>query len=399
MLDHLALYDICSNFQSPLYDLESQRTRRCADAVAVPGEPYWQRLCIEPARYVLVETGALCIASDCHNSTEAAFGSRLTLKNMGFGGGLLHSHVQLFPVGSKQQQVTCYHYKDDNNQFTLLPAWGESAVDAQGEMRFLKDGDLIRLQHVSTRRYIHSHNVGAPVTPSQNEVSCYGNDTTGDAHDHWQVEVVDDIKQGSKRNVKRIHSLSTRLRFKHQVLGCYLRAANAILPQWGFKQIEVTCDKANNPGDKHTYWNIENHWNDKREPSLSSHSSFSFVVDIAASVPQPEATAFSSPFMRDFWHLNVAMMTSNNALIPDPDKEDVLASKPLDWPLLHLGLRMCGWGDDQVKYYLLGNPVIWWGTTAGLGLAVIGLLGYAMRWQRHYVDFDAGKLLSPWRNA
>ena len=50
--------------------------------------------------------------------------------------------------------------------------------------------------------------------------------------------------------------------------------------------------------------------------------------------------------MRDFWHLNVAMMTSNNALIPDPDKEDILASTPTDWPLMRLGLRMCGWGDQ-----------------------------------------------------
>ena len=83
------------------------------------------------------------------------------------------------------------------------------------------------------------------------------------------------------------------------------------------------------------------------------------------------------------------MMTSNNALVPDPDKEDILASKPLDWPMMHLGLRMCGWGDSQIKYYLIGNPVVWMGGTISLGLAVIGLVVYAMRWQRKYNDFDA----------
>lgn len=36
------------------------------------------------------------------------------------------------------------------------------------------------------------------------------------------------------------------------------------------------------------------------------------------------------------------MMTSNNALVPDADKEDVLASLPTDWPFLRLGMRMNG---------------------------------------------------------
>ena len=192
---------------------------------------------------------------------EIAYGSRLTLKNMGWGGGLLHSHVQTYPVGSNQQQVTCYHYKDDNNKFTILPRWDEPPYNPNDDMRFLKDGDVIRLNHVPTTRNIHSHTVLAPVSKLNFEVSCYGNDTIGDKHDHWKVEVVDDINRGTK--VDRIHSLTTRLRFRHDVLGCYLRAANTILPQWGFKQVEVSCDKENNPKDTHTYWNVESHWNDR----------------------------------------------------------------------------------------------------------------------------------------
>ena len=43
-------------------------------------------------------------------------------------------------------------------------------------------------------------------------------------------------------------------------------------------------------------------------------------------------------------------MTSNNALVPDPDKEDIIASSPVDWPFLHLGMRMNGWGDGNPKY-------------------------------------------------
>jgi dolichyl-phosphate-mannose-protein mannosyltransferase len=87
------------------------------------------------------------------------------------------------------------------------------------------------------------------------------------------------------------------------------------------------------------------------------------------------------------------MMTSNNALIPDPDKEDILASNPLDWPWMHLGLRMCGWGDNHVKYYLIGTPIIWWGGTLSLLAAIFALGVYLLRWQRKYVDMDARKLI------
>lgn len=86
-------------------------------------------------------------------------------------------------------------------------------------------------------------------------------------------------------------------------------------------------------------------------------------------------------------------MTSNNALIPDPDKEDILASKPLDWPFLHLGLRMCGWGSEQYKYYLMGTPLIWWGSTISLFVAGATIVVYLLRAQRKYVDMEPRKFL------
>lgn len=82
------------------------------------------------------------------------------------------------------------------------------------------------------------------------------------------------------------------------------------------------------------------------------------------------------------------MWTSNNALIPDPDKFDVLASAPFDWPFQHLGLRMCGWGDTQIKYYLVGTPLIWYGSTISLLIAVLLLGFYLFRQQRKYVDME-----------
>jgi dolichyl-phosphate-mannose-protein mannosyltransferase len=203
---------------------------------------------------------------------EIAYGSKVTLKNYGYGGGLLHSHVQSFPVGSLQQQVTCYHYKDENNNWIVTPTWQSDPVDPDGPIRYLQNGDVLRLAHVSTGRNLHSHPIAAPVTKEHHEVAGYGNETIGDDNDHWVVEIVDDTHRGKDAKNGRVHSLTTRMRFKHKTLNCWLRAANTVLPQWGFKQVEVTCDKENNPKDVHTFWNVESHWNERCKSFLSPYS-------------------------------------------------------------------------------------------------------------------------------
>lgn len=192
---------------------------------------------------------------------EVAYGSRATLKNMGYGGGLLHSHVQTYPEGSLQQQITCYHHKDSNNDWFFYPNRHEVEYDANEELRYPGNNDVIRLIHAQTGRNLHSHQVAAPVTKGDHEVSCYGNATVGDTKDHWVVEVVRDA---ASRDYSKLRTLTTAFRLKHKDLGCYLRAGNVNLPQWGFKQIETTCTKANNPRDVYTHWNIESHTNDRR---------------------------------------------------------------------------------------------------------------------------------------
>merc|ERR1711881_748484 len=70
---------------------------------------------------------------------EIAMGSRVTIKNMGYGGGLLHSHVQTYPEGSGQQQVTCYHHKDANNDWFFYPNRSQPEFDPEGPLSFVSD--------------------------------------------------------------------------------------------------------------------------------------------------------------------------------------------------------------------------------------------------------------------
>ncbi|KAI9618100.1 hypothetical protein H4Q26_012443 [Puccinia striiformis f. sp. tritici PST-130] len=272
---------------------------------------------------------------------EIAIGSKVTIKNMGFGGGLLHSHVQSYPTGSQQQQVTCYHYRDANNEWTVTPLLHEPTYDETQPMKFLKHGSVVRLVHTFTGRNLHTHSIPAPITTLNHEVACYGNATVDDSNSYWMIEVVDDTIRGRRKNFENIHILSTRFRIRNLNLGCYLRAANAILPQWGFKQVEVSCDK-------------------QMIQAINILIGTLKGTLILVVIPEGDMKLMKSPFLRDFWHLNVAMMTANNALIPDPDKEDVTASTPFEWPFLYTGMRMNAWIDQGIKFYLIGNPLTWW---------------------------------------
>jgi len=55
---------------------------------------------------------------------------------------------------------------------------------------------------------------------------------------------------------------------------------------------------------------------------------------------------------------------------------------------MRLGLRMCGWNDSQTKYYLIGTPIIWWGSTISLLVGVLAFCVYVFRMQRRYVDME-----------
>ena len=86
------------------------------------------------------------------------------------------------------------------------------------------------------------------------------------------------------------------------------------------------------------------------------------------------------------------MMTSNNALVPDPDKQDDLASQFWQWPILNVGLRMCGWDDHIVKYFLLGNPAVYWGSFFSLLSIGALVMWYLVRWQRGYAELKPNEI-------
>ncbi|KAL2758614.1 glycosyltransferase family 39 protein [Sodiomyces alcalophilus JCM 7366] len=308
-------------------------------------------------------------------AADVVMGSRVTIRHVNTQGGYLHSHPLMYPTGSKQQQITLYPHKDENNiwivqnQTQPLDQNGQAingtyAWDNMIEPAYVKDGSVIRLYHKQTHRRVHSHDVRPPVTEAdwQNEVSAYGFDGfEGDANDFFRVEI---IKQKSLTPVskERVRTIETKFRLIHVMTGCALFSHKVKLPEWASEQQEVTCARGGTLPN--SLWYVE-------------HNEHPMLGDDA------EKVNYRRPgFFAKFLELQ-KVMWKTNAGLTDSHAWD---SRPESWPLLRRGINF--WGKQHRQIYLLGNPVVWWSSTAAVAIYVVFKAIAVLRWQRSCGDYD-----------
>ncbi|CEG72984.1 hypothetical protein RMATCC62417_08453 [Rhizopus microsporus] len=136
--------------------------------------------------------------------------------------------------GSGQQSVTAFPEANDANSLWLVEA-GSGLKCKRGEP--VPCGSIIRLKHVNTRSYLHSHAHQSPLSRQQ-EVSCYDGQDSGD---DWKVEC--DGQYWTRENVVQL---------AHQDTSAYLSSSDRY--QFGQPipgQLEVAAVKGSS---KNTQW-------------------------------------------------------------------------------------------------------------------------------------------------
>ena len=159
------------------------------------------------------------------------FGDVIRLRHVNTGHAL-HSHKANYPSGSRQQQVTCFGGKDDNDLWLVCGQHG--ALFTPGVP--LTTSTVFRLQHVITKRNLHSHGIKSAVSQQQ-EVSCFGDNGHGDTNCNWRLEF-------SGGFIKLIHVNTGKSLHSHKLK----------YPNWAAGQQEVTCFGGNDSND---YWKCE----------------------------------------------------------------------------------------------------------------------------------------------
>ncbi|KAJ3475337.1 hypothetical protein NLG97_g9495 [Lecanicillium saksenae] len=308
-------------------------------------------------------------------AADVLMGSRISIRHVNTQGGYLHSHPLMYPTGSKQQQITLYPHKDENNIWLVEnqtqplgidgePINGTHAWDSLPEPQYITDGTVVRLFHIPTFRRLHSHDVRPPVSEQewQNEVSAYGYEGfEGDANDFFKVEIVKKQSIGSVAK-ERLRTIETKFRLVHLMSGCVLFSHKVKLPDWASEQQEVTCAKGGSMPN--SLWYVEHN----EHPQLGEDA---------------EKVNYRKPgFFGKFIELH-KVMWKTNAGLTDSHAWD---SRPESWPVLRRGINF--WGRNHTQIYLLGNPITWWAVTLTVAIWV-GFKGIAiLRWQRSCNDYS-----------
>ncbi|RKO97967.1 hypothetical protein CXG81DRAFT_11355 [Caulochytrium protostelioides] len=90
----------------------------------------------------------------------------------------LHSHAVAYGSGSHQQSVTAFPEADSSDSYFLVSG---IAKEISGDA--IKCGSTVQLKHLSTKKWLHSHDHEAPLSTNR-EVSAYDGLDTGN---HWIV--------------------------------------------------------------------------------------------------------------------------------------------------------------------------------------------------------------------
>lgn len=192
---------------------------------------------------------------------------------------LLKSLDKRFPLPSISNQQMVVATNDETDAGTVWRVKGRHSTSvAAGSGQPVKNGDVVRLEHVNTRANLHSHSIKdgylAPVTRdnAHQEVTAYGSSGIGDGNDDWIVET-----EGPQ-----YWELGESVRLNHRGTGWSLHSHHPFHPiaTNGFQEVTAYAGR-----DKSDFW-------------TASHENLAKAVVVKAS--QKQRVSFVKKLLKQF---------------------------------------------------------------------------------------------------
>lgn len=292
---------------------------------------------------------------------------QISLKHQGTG-RLLHSHDAKYPhkyddgrISSDGQQVTAYSELDTNNMWQIQPVVSVDNEDGSYNVtkRLLRHKQTIRLLHVNTNSYLKTHDVAAPLMPTNMEVTTLpagqlDEDEEGNTLFELNIQhgIANQTTLYSRRSSLTLVHIPTRV-----AIWTY---ENSQLPDWAFQQYEVNGNK--NAVDPTNSWYV-----DEVDPDVDSP-----MRDVRQKLLESEPEKPTQlPFMQKFLELQHIMLDQNNKLV----MSHPYMSRPVSWPFSLSGVSYWQKDPEHKQIFFIGNPVVWWSTAFAVCLfgSIFGL--------------------------
>ena len=314
------------------------------------------------------------------NLRPVYYGSVVQIKNEARK-SFLHSNDHIYPhkltdekFSSQGQQVTGCHHPDRNSDWIILPEITDPPVNYVKNTRIpVKDRDYIRLQHIETGKYLLTHDVASPLTITNQEVTAVKDaNKTSERYPAtiWQIRI--------KKGDKTLKSKTSVFQLYHVATGCNLLTSADHLPEWGFKQLEISAAKT---VDSQALWTIdstipEGGW---KEEELKGENKVSYKEKVHI------------PFFKKFAELLKVSMERNAKIV----NSSPYIAYPSGWPLMVHGAAFWHSKDYREIVFLLGNPLAWYIAFLSL-LVFIGLFladSYLLRRKKNLLTHEQRKIL------
>lgn len=104
-------------------------------------------------------------------------------------GQILHSHNIAYHSGSREQEVTCFGSRDENDWWMPKGPNGQCRYNCLIAYPVLSNS-VIRLEHLQTEKNLHSHCEFQSPDSRQGEITCFGEHGRGDDNDNWRLEII-----------------------------------------------------------------------------------------------------------------------------------------------------------------------------------------------------------------
>ena len=134
------------------------------------------------------------------------------------------------------------HRMSNLNALSQDPNSDAIPIDSE-EARVVQNGDVIQLLHGTTGRALNSHDVASPLSPENQEVSCYIDyNVSMPAQNLWRVELVGVARDGKdvRSSDQRWRTILSQVRLVHVGTNQALKSTGKALPDWGFHQVKCS---------------------------------------------------------------------------------------------------------------------------------------------------------------